>query len=277
MGHAPQPWVSDLPFPRTPSTHSNGQFFPIFIFFFTQQNTERHGRSWREALRGRAAMASWDFRCAACRCARWLYHAAHITQICGTATSAGWLSGCGVRALRCSGSSICDLHPVALHVCGSPSARTLLHPRAFQLTCALAPPACPAGQLAQLVLHRWITLQLHTRLLSKWCACLVWLVLVCKCFNWFEIAPARGQRRAPLRFRPLLRLAPVTVGALGAALCLEMLEGRFLCILLGCIEIMYFLEDLVVCKFEITGRRVPRWEASRKCCVSRDGYSWDSC
>ena len=49
-------------------------------------------------------------------------------------------------------------------------------------------------------------------------------------------------------------------------MCLEMLEGRFLCILLGCIEIMYFLEDLVVCKFEITGQRlgtwVPRWEAS---------------
>ena len=52
-----------------------------------------------------------------------------------------------------------------------------------------------------------------------------------------------------------------------------MLEGRFLCILLGCIEIMYFLEDLVVCKFEITGLRlgtwVQRWEASRKCSVRR--------
>ena len=96
------------------------------------------------------------------------------------------------------------------------------------------------------------------------------MVQLCKSFIRFEIAPARGQRRAPLRFRPLLRLAPVTVGALGAALCLEMLEGRFLCILLGCIEIMYFLEDLVVCKFEITGRRlgtwVPRWEACKKCC-----------
>ena len=29
-----------------------------------------------------------------------------------------------------------------------------------------------------------------------------------------------------------------------AALCLEMLEGRFLCILLGCIEIMYFFGRL---------------------------------
>ena len=69
----------------------------------------------------------------------------------------------------------------------------------------------------------------------------------------------------------VLRLSPVTVGSPRSSMCLEMLEGRFLCILLGCIEIMYFLEDLVVCKFEITGRRlgtwVPRWEASRKCCA----------
>ena len=204
-------------------------------------------------------------------CVRWLYHAAHITPICCTSTSAGWLSGCGARALRCSGSSFCVLLPVALLVCGPPSSRSFLHPRAFQLTCALAPPACPAEQHAHLVLHRWFSLQLPSRLLSKWCACLEWMVQVCSTFKGMKPRPPRGQRRARSRFRPLPRLAPVTVGALGAALSLEMLEGRFLCILLGCIEIMYFLEDLVVCKFEITGWRlgtwVPRWEASRKCSV----------
>ena len=169
-------------------------------------------RSRREALRGRATAACCDFRCAACRCLRWLYHAAHIMPICGTATSAGWLSSCGARALSCSGLSKCDLLPLALHVCGSRSTPSFLHPRAFQLTCALAPPTCPAGQLAQSTRHRRITPLLCSRLLFKWCACLEWMVQVCKSFNWFEISPPRGQRRASWRFRPLPRLAPVTVG-----------------------------------------------------------------
>ena len=271
MGHAPQPWVWRSPVPTNSLPYSNGQFF-LFLSFSSRNKTPNGmGDHGVRALRGRATAACWDVRCAACRCARWLYLAAHITPICCTSTSAGWLSGCGARALRCSGLSFCVLLPVALHVCSALSARTLLHPNAIQPTVALAPPACPAGNLAHSAWLRRISPWLCSRRLSNWCACLVWLVLVCKCFNWFEIAPARGQRRAPLRFRPLLRLAPVTVGALGAALCLEMLEGRFLCILLGCIEIMYFLEDLVVCKFEITGLRlgtwVQRWEASRKCSV----------
>ena len=184
-------------------------------------------RSRREALRGRATAACCDFRCAACRCLRWLYHAAHIMPICGTATSAGWLSSCGARALSCSGLSKCDLLPLALHVCGSRSTPSFLHPRAFQLTCALAPPACPAEQLAHLVVQ-WITLQaVHSRLLSKWSTCLEWMVQSCKTFKWLKSRPARGQRRARSRFRPLLRLAPVTVGALEQHCALKCWRGDF--------------------------------------------------
>ena len=176
-----------------------------------------------------------------------------------------------MRCAGLAGSSKCVGLLAALPVCSALSTRSLLHPNAFPPTFALAPPACSAGNLAQSTRHRRRTPLLCSRLLFKWCACLEWMVQVCKSFNWFEISPPRGQRRASWRFRPLPRLAPVDSWSQGAALCLEMLEGRFLCILLGCIEIMYFLEDLVVCKFEITGRRlgtwVPRWEASRKCSV----------
>ena len=189
-------------------------------------------RSRREALRGRATAACCDFRCAACRCLRWLYHAAHIMPICGTATSAGWLSSCGARALSCSGLSKCDLLPLALHVCGSAITVHALIPPSQSLSAhvcprPLAPPACPAEQLAHLVVQ-WITLQaVHSRLLSKWSTCLEWMVQSCKTFKWLKPRPARGQRRARSRFRPLLRLAPVTVGALEQHCALKCWRGDF--------------------------------------------------